>query len=186
MSRTVAKLVQQPKSLVSGTQYFKDVTICPLTTLSLPFTWDKWGHKLLLLDSRAGPARALVTDVLGVFTSKENALLNLASQGSGGQTWDLHNTSTSSGLNILICVMSPLASFDPYQTLLLSFVESTISKIQNYRWMTRNILIEFNSICGFGLITQNAPDTYNCLLGPMQCTRHLICSIMPSLTWGQS
>lgn len=93
---------------------------------------DKWGNKLLFLDSRAGQARAVVTDVLGVVMYKENGLLNLASQGSDGQTWDPHNTSMSSGLSILICVRSLLASFDLYQTVLHSFVESTISKIQNY------------------------------------------------------
>lgn len=49
MNSTLAKLGQRPKSLVSGMQYFKDITIFPLTVLSLPFTWDKWSHEQIRL-----------------------------------------------------------------------------------------------------------------------------------------
>lgn len=61
MTSPVAKPGQWPKSLGSGTQHFKAVTICPLTAPSLPFTWDTWSHRqmrpritLLGLKGRAG------------------------------------------------------------------------------------------------------------------------------------
>ena len=44
MTSSAAKLGHRPEALARGTQYFKAVTICPLTASSASLTWDKWSH----------------------------------------------------------------------------------------------------------------------------------------------